>query len=93
MHSSSYGGGTGTVEYELLTQNTTAFLPSGLVPYQHYVKEEVENALPAYLNKLGYTSYGIHPWLESGYNRYNAYRYLQFNNITYFVFSYLNTFL
>lgn len=71
------------MEYEFLTQNTTAFLPGGALPYQQYIKEEVNESLVAQLNKIGYTSYGIHPWYLSGYNRSKIYKLLKFENMAF----------
>lgn len=65
MHSSEYGGGTANVEYELLTQNSIAFLPTGSMPYQQYIASEVDSSLAAYFNDLSYNSYGIHSWNKS----------------------------
>lgn len=80
MHSSKYGGGTANVEYEFLTQNTTAFLPTGAVPYQQYVTKPVKQSIVSYMNKLNYNSYGIHSWYKNGYSRGKVYNFLGFNN-------------
>lgn len=79
MHSSKYGGGTANVEYEFLTQNTTAFLPAGAMPYQQYINKRVKQAIPTHMNELGYNSYGIHSWYKSGYSRAKIYNLLEFN--------------
>ena len=52
MHSSQFGGGTANVEYEFLTQNVTAFLPPGAMPYQQYITRDVKQSIVAYMNKL-----------------------------------------
>lgn len=80
MHSSEFGGGTANVEYELLTQNTTAFLPSGSIPYQQFISKNVDNSIVSYLNGLNYNTYGMHPYFPTGYSRSKIYKYLQFNN-------------
>ena len=81
MHSSQYGGGTANVEYEFITQNSTAFLPSGSMPYQQYIKGNVKQSIVAYMNKLGYNTYGMHSWDKKGYSRHKIYKYLEFKNI------------
>ena len=80
MHSSKYGGGTANVEYEFLTQNTTAFLPTGSVPYQQYISKPVNQSIVTYMNKLNYNSYGIHSWYKNGYSRGKVYKFFNFNN-------------
>lgn len=76
-YSSVYGGNTCNSEYEFLTGNTTAFLPSGSKPYQQYVKEE-QTALPAILKGYGYRSVAIHPGNRGAWSRDTAYPYLGF---------------
>lgn len=78
MHSSQFGGGTANVEYECLTQNATAFLPTGTMPYQQYVTKSVKQSLVTYMNRLGYTTYGMHSWNKTGYSRGKIYSLLGF---------------
>lgn len=78
MHSSQFGGGTANVEYEFITQNATAFLPSGSMPYQQYISGNVKQSIVDYMNRLGYTTYGIHSWDKSGYSREKIYKFLGF---------------
>lgn len=59
LWSPSYGGGTANVEFEVLTGLTTAFLPEGAMPYQHYVNAALE-ALPAVFRSAGYRTLAIH---------------------------------
>ena len=44
---STFGGGTATTEFEVLTGDTAAFLPYGSSPYQMYVKRETRGWYPA----------------------------------------------
>lgn len=78
MHSSKYGGGTANVEYEFLTQNTTAFLPVGSMPYQQYINKKTKSIV-SYMNDLNYKTIGIHSWYKNGYSRGKVYKYLEFN--------------
>lgn len=80
MHSSQYGGGTANVEYEFLTENATAFLPAGAMPYQQYISKNVKQSIVTYMNKLGYNSFGMHSWYKNGYSRGKIYKFLQFDN-------------
>lgn len=80
MHSSQFGGGTANIEWEFLTQNVTAFLPSGSMPYQQYITSEVRPSIVYYMNKLNYTTYGLHSWDKSGYSREKIYsKFLKFD--------------
>ena len=80
MHSSQFGGGTANVEYEFITENITAFLPAGSMPYQQYIAGDIKQSIVSYMNKLGYETYGMHSWNKSGYSREKIYRYLGFDN-------------
>lgn len=67
MYSPVTGGGTANVEYEFLTGNSTAFLPSGTVPYQLYVKDQ-QSSLVSLTSQLGYETTAFHPYVSSGWN-------------------------
>lgn len=73
------GGNTANTEFEFLTGNTMAFLPQGSIPYQQYIKQEVD-AVPGYLKSLGYETYGIHPYQAGGWDRDRVYPLLGFEN-------------
>lgn len=77
-YSSVYGGNTCNSEYEFLTGNTTAFLPSGSKPYQQYVDHE-QTALPSILADYGYERIAIHPGNRAAWQRNTAYPFLDFN--------------
>lgn len=66
------GGNTPNSEWEFLTGNTMAFLPSGSIPYQQYITTETENFFGTLKNK-GYKTYGIHPYPASGWDRDTVY--------------------
>jgi len=78
MHSDTFGGGTANIEYEFLTQNTIAFMPKGVLPYQQYISKETPSLISK-LNEIGYKTYGIHLWKKGGYNRETVYKLLGFN--------------
>lgn len=73
------GGNTANTEFEFLTGNSMYFLPMGSIPYQQYVKEELPS-LASCLSGLGYTTYGMHPYNASGWNRDTVYPLLGLEN-------------
>lgn len=77
-YSSVYGGNTCNSEYEFLTGNTTAFLPTGSKPYQQYV-DCPQTALPSLLKQYGYACTAIHPGDRDAWQRDEAYPYLGFD--------------
>lgn len=77
-YSSVYGGNTCNSEYEFLTGNTTAFLPTGSKPYQQYVDSE-QTALPSILKSYGYRCVAVHPGNRDAWSRDTAYPYLGFD--------------
>ena len=76
------GGNTADTEFEFLTGNTMAFLPSGSIPYQQYIKSETPS-LARYLSSLGYAAYAQHPYYGSGWNRETVYPLLGFQNMNF----------
>lgn len=74
------GGNTANSEFEFLTGDSMAFLPSGSVPYQQYIKSEI-SALPARLRDLGYQTVAIHPYNASGWCRNTVYPMMGFDRM------------
>ena len=66
--SSVYGGGTANSEYEFLTGNSLAFLPSGCICYQQYVRDETRSVVSE-LKSRGYYCLAMHPYYETGWMR------------------------
>jgi phosphoglycerol transferase MdoB-like AlkP superfamily enzyme len=87
-YSSVFGGNTANSEYEFLTGNTLAFLPSGITAYQLYVSAG-DYSLVGQLNGLGYKTIAMHPYLESCWNRASVYSDYGFSE-TYFMNDYRN---
>lgn len=77
-YSSVYGGNTCNSEYEFLTGNTTAFMPTGSKPYQQYVDDR-QTALPSIMKSYGYKTVALHPGNRSAWQRDTAYPYLGFD--------------
>lgn len=72
------GGNTANTEFEFLTGNSMAFLPTGSVPYQQYINSETPS-LASYLKSLGYATTAIHPYNRSGWDRDTVYEYFGFD--------------
>ncbi|MCI2057482.1 MAG: sulfatase-like hydrolase/transferase [Oscillibacter sp.] len=73
------GGGTANVEFEYLTGDSLAFLPSSTVAYQLYCY----NAMPSMVSQaasLGYHTTAFHPYLASGWNRTSVYDWIGFDD-------------
>lgn len=72
------GAGTSNSEFEFLTGHTTAFLPSGSNAYMLYVKNPLAS-LVSTLEAQGYSSYALHPYYSTGWERHKVYPNLGFN--------------
>lgn len=59
-YSSVFGAGTSACEFEFLTGNSMAFLPSGSAPYQQYITQETPS-MASLLGDLGYRTLAFHP--------------------------------
>ncbi len=70
---SIFGSGTCNSEFEVLTGNSMAFLPSGSIGYTQFVKD----AMPNMAQTLGAHDYtgniALHPYLADGWNRPTVY--------------------
>ncbi|MCQ2431149.1 MAG: LTA synthase family protein, partial [Clostridia bacterium] len=82
LYVSVKGGNTANTEFEFLTGDSMAFLPSGSIPYQQYVKEDIPT-LATHLKSLGYTAEAIHPYYASGWFRNSVYPRLGFDTATF----------
>ncbi len=72
------GAGTSNTEFEFLTGNTTAFLPSGSNTYVLYVKQNLPT-LATILGGQGYNIRAMHPYYRTGWDRYKVYPRLGFS--------------
>ncbi len=82
VYVSVVGGNTANTEFEFLTGDSLAFLPSGSVAYQQYISEELPS-LASSMSALDYRTIAIHPYLAGGWNRDEVYPLLGFQE-TYF---------
>lgn len=70
---SIFGAGTCNSEFEVLTGNSMAFLPSGSIGYTQFVKDAMPNMVQT-LKAQGYTgNIAVHPYLADGWNRPTVY--------------------
>lgn len=78
--SSVFGAKTPDSEWEFLTGNSMAFLPSGSVPYQQYMAKE-PYSLVSTLKERGYTCKAMHPYYETGWSRNKVYPMMGFDEM------------
>lgn len=71
------GGGTCNTEFEFLTGLTTAFLPSGSMAYQQYIKNNLDS-MATILKDQGYKAVAYHPGKPDSWQRDQVYPYLGF---------------
>ena len=71
------GGGTCNTEFEFLTGLNMAFLPSGVMAYSHYIKDDLES-MATVLQEQGYTPIAFHPGKASSWDRDKIYPNLGF---------------
>lgn len=81
--SSVFGAKTPNSEWEFMTGNSMAFLPSGSVVYQQYITEE-PTSIVSNLKNIGYTCVAMHPYYETGWSRNAVYPDLGFDEM-YFI--------
>jgi phosphoglycerol transferase MdoB-like AlkP superfamily enzyme len=86
LNVSVVGGNTANTEFEFLTGSTMAFLPSGSVAYQQYLKKEMPS-LASHLKELGYETIATHPYNSTGWDRNKVYPLLGFDEM-YFIKDY-----
>lgn len=80
LYVSVLGGNTANTEFEFLTGDTMAFLPSGSIPYQQYCQSELPS-LASQASAQGYHTVAMHPYYATGWNRSGVYQYLGFDDM------------
>ena len=78
-YASVFGAGTSASEFEFLTGNSMAFLPSGSIPYQQYVLSPTYS-LASLLKEQGYSTLAFHPGTRASWQRDRAYPLLGFDS-------------
>ncbi|NJP40222.1 sulfatase-like hydrolase/transferase [Oscillospiraceae bacterium HV4-5-C5C] len=74
------GGNTATSEFEFLTSDSMAFLPTGSVAYQQFISGYTPT-LVQLLKDQNYYTIAMHPYRSSGWNRDQVYPYFGFDKI------------
>ena len=77
---SVFGGGTANSEFEFLTSHSMAFLPSGSIPYQQYLKDDVYSMVSV-LKARGYSCVAMTPFFGSGWNIQRVYPAMGFDEM------------
>lgn len=80
--SSVLGGKTPNSEYEFLTGNTTAFLPTGSIPFQQYIDFE-HHSIASVLANMGYATLATHPNEGDNWMRDRVWERLGFDRSTF----------
>lgn len=78
--SSVFGAKTPNSEWEFMTGNSMAFLPSGSVVYQQYIGDE-PSSIVSNLKNVGYTCVAMHPYYATGWSRNTVYPSLGFDEM------------
>lgn len=78
VFSPEFGGMTANVEFEALTGFSKAFLPTGSIPYQQYIRGSVPS-LASFFKEQGYATRAVHPFRAFFWNRGNVYQHLGFD--------------
>lgn len=78
---SVFGAKTPNSEWEFLTGNSMAFLPSGSVPYQQYIKKDNAYSIVDALKKENYTCVAMHPYYATGWSRDAVYPKMGFDEM------------
>ena len=79
--SSVFGAKTPNSEWEFLTGNSMAYLPSGSVAYQQYLTEENAYSILDTMKKEDYTCVAMHPYYETGWSRDQVYPMFGFDEM------------
>ena len=80
LYVSIFGGGTSATEFEVLTNNSMAFVPNGINAYSAFINSP-SPSLTSTLKDLGYAGLiAMHPYKPNGYSRSKVYPYFGFNN-------------
>lgn len=77
LYVSVLGGNTANSEFEYLTGDSMAFLPSGSIPYQQYLNKYAVSIVE-HMKELGYSTTAMHPYNASGWNRSFVYEKMGF---------------
>ena len=77
---SVFGAKTPNSEWEYMTGNSMAYLPSGSVVYQQYIDQN-PTSIVSTMKNCGYTTVAMHPYLSTGWRRNTVYPKLGFDEM------------
>lgn len=77
-----FGSMTSNTEFEFLTGDSIALLPSGSIAYQFYIKPGAET-LVSTLKEQGYRTVAMHPYPGENWNRISCYENMGFDDFFY----------
>lgn len=80
LHVSVKGGNTANSEFEFLTSNSMAFLTTGSVPYELYIKNETPSLASYLKDNFNYDTYGVHSYEANAWRRNEVYPLLGFDH-------------
>lgn len=80
LHVSVLGGNTANTEFEFLTGNTMAYMPTGSIPYQQFIDGSLPS-LASELRGLGYQTVAMHPYYATGWHRDQVYPWMGFEKL------------
>lgn len=78
--SSVYSAKTPNSEWEFLTGNSMAFLPTGSVPYQQYLDGDTSSIVTT-MKQRGYKCLAMHPYYSTGWSRNKVYPWMGFDEM------------
>lgn len=78
--SSVFGAKTPNSEWEFMTGNSMAYLPSGSVVYQQYISK-TPASIVSNLKNIGYTCVAMHPYYATGWSRNSIYPNMGFDEM------------
>lgn len=78
--SSVFGAKTPNSEWEFMTGNSMAYLPSGSVVYQQYISK-TPTSIVSNLKNIGYTCVAMHPYYATGWSRSSIYPNMGFDEM------------
>lgn len=80
LHVSVLGGNTANTEFEFLTGNTMAYMPTGSIPYQQFIDGSLLS-LASQLRERGYQTVAMHPYYATGWHRNQVYPWMGFEKL------------
>jgi Phosphoglycerol transferase and related proteins, alkaline phosphatase superfamily len=78
VYTPEFGSMTCNPEFEFLTNNSMAFIPRGVLPYQMYINGKT-HGLANYFNNFGYRTVAMHPYVSTNWSRDIVFRYMGFD--------------